>query len=167
MGELFGKQFGQAEIEDLGLAAFGYEYVRRLDVPMDDACGVCDIESVGNLDSKVNNLFNGESLAMDMLTERFTVNEFHDDERMVVLLADIVNGADAGVIESGSGVGLPAETLQRLGILLHIIGEKFQGHDAVKAGVYGFVDNTHSASAKFFQDAIVRNGPVNHGEPVV
>ena len=99
---------------------------------------------------------------MDMLTESFTVNKFHGDERVVILFADIINGTNAGVVESGSGVGFAAEALQGLGILLHVIGEKFQGDDAIKAGVQGLVDNTHSASAEFLEDAIVRDGPVNH-----
>jgi hypothetical protein len=97
-----------------------------------------------------------------MLTESFTVNEFHGDERMVVLLANIINGADTGVIESRSGVRFTAETLQCLGILLHVIREKFQGHHAIEAGVHGFVDDTHSAGTEFLEDAIVRDGPVNH-----
>jgi hypothetical protein len=86
---------------------------------------------------------------------------------MVILFANVIDSADAGMIESGSGVGFTAETLQSLGVLLHVVGEKFQSHEAIKAGVQSLVDHTHSASTKFFQDAIVRNGPVNHGEAVV
>jgi hypothetical protein len=48
---------------------------------------------------------------------------------------------------------------------MHVIGEEFQSHSAIKAGVQALVDDTHSTGTKFFQDAIVRNGPVNHGEP--
>jgi hypothetical protein len=128
---------------------------------------VCDIESVGNLNPKLKSLLDGESMTLEILTESFTVNEFHDDEGMVVLFANVIDGADAGMIESGSGVRFAAETLQGLRILLHVIGQKFQGHNAVKASVHGFVDNTHSARAKFSLDAIVRNGPVNHWRAVV
>src|ERR1700682_6840485 len=117
---------------------------------MDDARGVCDVEGVGNVNAKFKNLLDGESLAMNMLTESVTVNEFHDDERMVILLANIINGADAGVIKSGSGVRFTAETFQRLGILLHVIREKFQGYDAFKAGVQGLIDDTHPSSAEVF-----------------
>ena len=162
MRKLFGKKLGQAEIENFRLAAFGNKYVGRLDVSMDDASGVCDIERVGDLNPKFKNLLDGERPAMDMLTESFTVNKFHGDERMVILFANVINGADAGVIESGSGVRFTAETLQSLGILLHVIGEKFQGHEAIKAGVQSLVDDTHSASTEFVQNAIVRDGPVNH-----
>src|ERR1700736_612837 len=93
---------------------------------------------------RVKNLLDGERLAMNILTESFTINEFHGDERMVILLANVINGADAGMIESGSGVGFTAETLQGLGVLLHVIREKFQRHETIKAGVQGLVDDTHS-----------------------
>jgi hypothetical protein len=162
MGKIVGEKFGQAEIEDFSLTAFGHEYVGGLDVSMDDACGVCDIERVGNLNSKFKNLLDGKSPAMDVLTESFTVNEFHGDERMVILFANVINGADTGMIESGSSVGFTAETLQGLGVLLHVIWEEFQRHEAIKASVQGLVDDTHSASTEFVQDAIVRDGPVNH-----
>src|ERR1700686_2651081 len=110
MGKLSGEKLGQAEIENLGLAAFGNEYVGGLDVAMDDARGVRDIESVGNLNPKVEDVLDGKRLAPDMLTESFTVNEFHGDEGMVILFANIIDGADAGVIESGSRVRFAAET---------------------------------------------------------
>jgi hypothetical protein len=105
---------------------------------------------------------------MGKLTERFTVNEFHDDERMVILLANItvraniINGADAGMIESGGGVSFSAETPQSFRVLLPIMGQKFQGHDSIEASVHRFVDDTHAARAKFFQNAIGRDNPVNH-----
>jgi hypothetical protein len=162
MGKLFGKKLGQTEIQDFRLAAFGNEYVGRLDVPMNDALGVCDIESVGNLNAEIEDVLDGERLALDVLTECFTVNEFHDDERAVILFPNIVDGANAGMIEGGSGMRFTAETLQSLSILFHVIGKEFQSDDAVKADVQGLVDDTHSASTEFFQDAIVRNGPVNH-----
>ena len=167
MGKFCGKKLGQSEIENFGLAAFGHEHVGGLDVSMDDASGVGDIESVGKLNCKFKDLLNGERLAMDALAEGFTFDELHGDERMVILFANVIDSANAGMIESGSGVGFTAETLESLGVLLHVVGEKFQSHEAIKAGVQGLVDHTHSASTKFFQDAIVRNGPVNHGEPVV
>jgi hypothetical protein len=74
------KKLGQSEIENFGLAAFGHEHVGRLDVPMDDASGVGDVESVGKLDSKIKNLLNGERLAMDALAESLTFDELHGDE---------------------------------------------------------------------------------------
>src|ERR1700693_3442612 len=162
MRQLFGKKLGEAEIENFGLAAFGDEYIGRLDVAMNDASSVCNIKGVGNLNSEIEDVLDGERLALDMLTESFTVDEFHDDEGTVILFANIVDGAYAGMIERGSGVSFAAETLQSLSILIHVVGQEFQSYSAIKAGVQALVDDTHSASTEFFQDAIVRNGPVNH-----
>jgi hypothetical protein len=39
--------------------------------------------------------------------------------------ADVVNGADVGVIEGGSGLGFTAEAGQGLRIFGDVIGEKF------------------------------------------
>jgi hypothetical protein len=32
----------------------------------------------------------------------------------------------------------------------------------VKASVFGFVNDTHAATAEFFEDAVVRNGMADH-----
>ena len=122
MRKFFGKKLGEAEIEDFGLAAFGDEYIGRLDVAMNDASSVCNIKGVGNLNSEIEDVLDGERLALDMLTESFTVDEFHDDERTMILFPNVVDGAYAGMIESGSGVGFAAETLQSVGILIQVIG---------------------------------------------
>jgi len=42
----------QSEIEDLGVAPFGDENVRRLDVAMHNAFGVGGVEYLGNINSK-------------------------------------------------------------------------------------------------------------------
>ena len=42
--------------------------------------------------------------------------ELHDNERLVVLLADFVDGADVGVIERGGGAGLATKAFEGLRI---------------------------------------------------
>ncbi len=49
IGKLFGGcAFGQAEIENFGVAAFGDKNIGGLDVPVNDAVGVSGIQSIGN-----------------------------------------------------------------------------------------------------------------------
>ena len=49
----FETYFGEAEVENFGVAALGDENIRRLDVAVDDALGVRGIERVGNFDGEV------------------------------------------------------------------------------------------------------------------
>ena len=48
----------------------------------------------------------------DALLQRGALQVLHDDEGAAVLLADVVNRADVGVIQGGGGAGLAPETVQ-------------------------------------------------------
>ena len=63
------------------------------------------------------------------------LEKFHGDEGAAVFFADVVDRADVGMVQSGSGFGLAAKTRQGLRIAGEIVGEKFQGDEAVEAGV--------------------------------
>src|ERR1700722_15381732 len=41
-------------------------------------------------------------------------------------------------------------------------GQKFQSNEAVEPNVFCLIDDTHSAHAKLFDDAIVRNSSTDH-----
>ena len=81
------------------------------------------------------------------MLQRRAVEEFHDDERLAVLLADVVDGADVGMVEGGGGAGFAAEALQGLAVSGDIFGEEFEGYEAVEARVFGLVDHAHAAAA--------------------
>ena len=54
--------------------------------------------------------------------EGLTIEKFHGDERFAVLFADVVYGADIGMVERGSSLGFTLKTGQRLGVFADIIG---------------------------------------------
>ena len=148
-----GDDLGQAEVENLGVAALGDEDVRGLDVAMDDSLGVRGVEGVGDLD--------GERRAgcrvpaadrRSGASAWHAIEILHGDEGFAVLLADVVNGADVGMVERGSGLRLALEAGQRLRIAGDFVGQELQGHEAVQARVLGFVDHTHAAAAEFFDE---------------
>ena len=66
---------------------------------MDNARRVGNIERIRNLHGEVQKLFERERLALDKVVQCRPFQAFHDDEETVLVLADVVDGADVWVIE--------------------------------------------------------------------
>src|SRR5580693_3301337 len=115
------------------------------------------IQSVGNLCAKIENLVDSQRLLLNSVFERRTVQVFHGDESAALLVADIVDGANIGMIQGGSRLRFALKTGQGLEILGHIIGQEFQRYKSVKASVLSSKHHTHATATDFFEDAIVRN----------
>ena len=98
----------------------------------------------------------------DQVLQSVTVEVLHGDERLAVLFANVVDGADVGMVEGGRGLGLTPETLQSLAVLGHVFGQELESHKAMQPGVLGLVDDTHPAAAQLLDDAIVRDGLADH-----
>src|ERR1700693_6512740 len=120
-------KLGQTEIQDVRVASFGYNDVGRLDVAVDDAFRVGDIERVCNFYGEVEEGFCFNRAAADALFQRHAVQEFHGDERVPGVFADVINRADVGMIERRGGFSLTLEALKRICILRDVGREEFQG----------------------------------------
>lgn len=79
-----------------------------------------------------------------------------------VRLANVVYGADVGVIQSGCGLGFAPEAGEDLRVTGKFLGQKFERDQTVKPRIFGFVDHAHTAAAQPFQNAVVRHGLANH-----
>src|SRR5579864_632732 len=87
---------------------------------------------------------------------------FHGDEASALALADLVNGADVGMVESGGGAGFTTEALQGGGVLGHVVGEEFQGYEPAEREVFGLVDDSHAATTELVDDGVMRDGGGDH-----
>ena len=131
------------------MLAFGDEDIRGLDVAVDDASAWAASRASAISMPSASSRLEFHRTAGDHVLEGDAVEELHDEEGAAVVLADVVDGADVGMIQGGGRLGFAAETLQRLGILREIFGEEFEGHEAAEARVLGLVDDTHAAAAEF------------------
>ena len=147
---------GQPEIENLRVAAAGDEHIRRLDVAVDDPGGVRRLQRVGDLDRERQQQIDLERAPGDAMLQRRPVEELHDEERAAVVLADIVDGADVGVVQRRCGARLAAESLQGLGIVGEVGRQELQRDEALQPRILGFVDDAHAAAAQLLDDAVVR-----------
>ena len=62
----------------------------------------------------------------DQVLQRRAFQKLHRDERLAVLLADVVNGADVGMVQGRGGLRLTLEAVQGLRILGHFVGQELQ-----------------------------------------
>src|SRR5579872_183441 len=97
------------------------------------------------------------------MLERHALEKFHHDERLAVVLSDLVNGADVRVIQCRRRAGLASESFQRLLVRGHAFGEKLESDKSAEFGIFGLVDHAHTAATEFLKDAIVGDGHVEHG----
>src|SRR5580692_9842749 len=161
-GATRGRDLGQAEIENLGVAALGYEDVGGFDVAVHDAFGVRGIECVGDLDGEGKQSVQLDRASTDQVLQGLAVEKFHGDEGLAVFLADVVDGANVGMVQGGCGLGFALKAGESLGVARNFVGKEFQGDETMEARVFGFVNHAHAAAAKFLDDAIVGNGLADH-----
>jgi hypothetical protein len=143
--------FRQTKVENFRVTALGDKNVRWLDVAVDDALRVSGIERVGNLDRQTKQNIRLYGSAGDPMFQRNPVKKLHNKEWMAMLLSDLMEGADIGVIECRSRLGFALEPRQGLSVLGDVIGQKLQHYKSVESYVLGLVDNTHSAATRAFR----------------
>ena len=144
------------------MPAFGDKDIGRLDVAMNDSLGVRGVQPVGNLNRQGDDGFVLQRLSRDEMFQRHAIQKFHDNERLLTVLADLVNGANIGMVESRRCSSLAAKAFQGLRVLRQFVGQEFKGDETAKFGVLSLVDHSHAAAAEFFDNAVVRDGLVDH-----
>ena len=146
--------FRKAEVQNLDVTLGSNPKVLGLEVAMDDALLVgggeplCDLEGVGECFPRV------ETGASEFGAQVLPLQILHGDERAAVRFADIVDGADVGVAECGSGAGLAFEAIQGGGITEEFASEEFEGDGTAEASVPSAIDLSHAAGAEEGVDAI-------------
>ena len=96
------------------------------------------------------------------MLECHPIQKFHGDERFSILLTDVIDRANVGMIQRRCCFCLAPEATENLGIIGYILGQELKSHKAVQACVLSLVDNTHAATAEFLNHAVVRNGLADH-----
>lgn len=81
------------------MSALGNEDVCRLYITVHNAFGVRGVERIGDFDRKGDKGIHVQRLACNAVLECHSFEELHDDKRLAVLLADLVDSADVRMIE--------------------------------------------------------------------
>src|SRR6266566_9074354 len=153
-----GRELGQPEVQNLRLPAAGHENVRRLDVSVDDPLSVGRVQCVGDLNAEIEQPLGLQRPSCNEVLKGLPLQELHDDKVLSLVLADLMDRANIGMIQGGSCPRFTLKSLQRLMIGRELIGQELQSDVAAQTQVFGLIDHTHATAAQLFQDAVMRNG---------
>src|ERR1019366_3952718 len=142
------RQFGQAEVEDLGEPVAPNHYVFWLQVTGDDPLGVCPGQAVRHLGSNGEDLLYRERPFGEKLAKGLSLDQLHGEVRGVSLAANFVQRDDVGVVKGRSRACLPLEPLQPAGVRGELGRQHFDRNETVEARVLRPVDLSHATSAK-------------------
>jgi hypothetical protein len=120
----------------------------RLEVAMHNALAVRLVERVGNFDADLQQLFGGQWPSADPVGEGFALDVFHHQEVNSVLVADVVQDADIGMIECRDGAGLALETRLQFNVAAERRRQYFDGNDALQADIACAINLAHTARAQ-------------------
>src|ERR1700674_253999 len=101
------------------------------------------------------------------MLQRQPFQKLHGDERMPVLLANVVNRADVGMVQGGRGLGFALKAGKRLRITGNLLGQELEGDEAMQPRVFRFVDDAHAATSELLDDAVVGDGLADHDLPIM
>src|SRR5882762_2354872 len=98
----------------------------------------------------------------DHVLQRQAIQILHGNERLPILLTDVVNRADVWMVQRRGGLRFALETGEGLRVSSDLIGQELQRNEAMQPSILGLVDHTHAATAQLLQDAVVRNSLAEH-----
>ena len=87
-----------------------------------------------------------QGAVLDRLAERHAVDQLHDEIRLAVRFAEIVNRADIGMVQRRGRMRLPFETRPRVGVHLRAL-QHLDGDLPPQAQVARPIDLAHAALA--------------------
>ena len=92
-----------------------------------------------------------------MSPKRLTLDELCDDVVCTVRFADLINGDDVRMVESGGSFGFLYETPHPIGICGEFTWQQLKRYFAIESSVLGQVHFSHPARAEFFDNAVMRD----------
>jgi hypothetical protein len=89
---------------------------------MNNPFQVGGVERVGSLNCQTEENIGFDGFSPDAMLQRHALQKLHSDERLPVLLANVVNRSDVWVIQYGRGLGLTLKAGECLRVTGNLLG---------------------------------------------
>jgi hypothetical protein len=81
---------------------------------------------------------------------------------MAFVFADLMNGANARMVESRGRPRFPPKSFKSLWIAGCVVWKEFKSDETSQESIFGLVDDTHSASTEQLNNPVVGDGLTDH-----
>src|ERR1041385_739677 len=122
---------------------------------MNDSSFVCCRKPTDDLLRIVRNFPDWNGTLIQTFTQLFALQQFGNYERSAFVFTNVINSKDVWMIKCRCSLRLLLKTSKSIRVVRKIRRQEFYRYFAIKSGIVSAVDFTHSASAKFRNDAIV------------
>ena len=146
----------QPEIQDLHPPARADQYVRGLEVAMDDPFLVGRRQRIGQRNADAQKGFDRDPGRLNHSIERHPLHQLHGEKVDPLGVLDRVNRDDVRVTQRRYRARLPPEALEPVGIVGHLRGKHLERHVPPQRGVRRPVDFPHGPGAQTLDDSVVR-----------
>ena len=147
-----GRGLREAEVEHLEMIAVGDEEVRRLDVAVNDAAPVRGVERIGDLAREVEHAMAANRSVFDQLPDGAPFEPLHRDERLALVLAELVDRADVRVLQRGGQTRLALEPRQPLRRRAGLVAQHLDRDFAAEPEILRSIHHAHAAFAQAVQE---------------
>src|SRR3954447_17548999 len=113
------------------------------------------IQSIGHFRCQGEQFAERKRPAVNEVSQRGPFEELHHKKGPVDMAADLVNGADIWVIQSGGRPRLPTESLERIWVSSQIFGKELHCDETAEVQVLGLINHTHAAASNPAEDSVV------------
>ena len=147
------EEFGEAEIGELGVAVLRDQNVLGFDVPVHDASVVRGGKAVRDAGEQLDELGPRPPFGGGPILERSVIDEFGDQIRTAVQLADVVHGENVRVVQRGRCLGFALEppASRRVG---ELVGKELDRNRSIELRVVRRIDFAHAAGAEQRDDFV-------------
>ncbi len=114
---------------------------------MDQSLAVGRLQRARDLAGDFKGLSSFESAFFQAVFERFALEVLHYDVVDIVLVTDVVQHTDVGMIEAGDDFCLTLESRSGLGIDSRMCGQYLDGDDPVEPRIPGAIHLAHSPAS--------------------